>query len=118
VSFTAVAFDFLEPRDVRPFLPTEWPLNEVLLVEQRGDLGDLSVREFLGSTLWVDVQLLAHFDGCSRSEPADVPQGDVGRLVRRDVNALDTGHRSRSVEVRSGGKLLSLVVVCGGDLRR
>jgi hypothetical protein len=94
VPLAAVRLDLLEPGDVARLEPPQRPLDEVLAVEDRRDPGDLVVAELLRPPLRVDVQLGTHLQGRGRPQPTDIPQGDVRRLVRRDVNALDTGHGS------------------------
>src|SRR5579883_212348 len=90
--FAAVALDFLEARDVRTFQAAERPFDQIFLVEQNRDLGNLLVGEFFRPSLWIDLELLTYFQRGRRPDPANVAQGDVGRLIRRNVNALNTGH--------------------------
>src|SRR5256885_1643190 len=59
VPLAAVRLDLLQPGDVARLLPAERPFDQVFPVEQRRDLGDLVVVEFLRAPLRVDVQLLA-----------------------------------------------------------
>src|SRR5207244_2882964 len=92
VAEAAVRADVAQPGDVLLHLAAERALDGVLAVEQRGQPADLFVGEFLGPPLRVDAGLLAQAQGQRRPDAVDVAQRNVGRLVVRNVHALDTRH--------------------------
>ena len=96
VPLATIALDFLEAGDIRRLEAPQRPFNKVIQIQERCDPTDFIVVQFFGATLWINIQLLAHFQCGGWPKPADVPQGNMGRLVWRDVYALNTGHGFRS----------------------
>src|SRR5262245_36785032 len=90
----AVAANVFQPLDVRSLGSAQGPFDQVFPVEDGRDPGDLVVGQFLGPPLRVDAGLVTQPQGKSRPDPSQVAKANVGRLVRRQVNALDTGHGS------------------------
>jgi hypothetical protein len=83
---TAVAGDVLEAVHVREHLPTQRALDDVVVVEMRGDLRDLLVREVLRAGLRPEGEVLDDLLRRRRADPVDVGQRDVEALVVGNVD--------------------------------
>src|SRR5262245_1780100 len=95
MAHAAVATDVFQPFDILLRLPLQRALDdEVLLVEETRDAGEVLVRHLAGLALWVDAGHLAQLTRSRRSDADKVAQRDVGRFVRRNVHAHQTGHCS------------------------
>src|SRR5512135_3263052 len=72
----AVAADVAEPGDALLHLATELPLHDVLVIEQRGELGQLVLGQVAGPLVGIDPRPRAELVGEERPDPVDVAQRD------------------------------------------
>ena len=87
-----VTADILEPGDVLLNLPAEWAFHRVLPVQDACQSTDVVVAELFRPALRVDLGLIAQAQSDGWPHAVDIAQGDVGRLVGRNVNTQDTRH--------------------------
>ena len=92
VPLAAVTLDFFKTLNVAAIETSQGPFDEVFLVDGAGEFGDFVVGEIFGPALGIDPELGAQFERCRRADALEVSQTDMGRFVRRDVDALKTRH--------------------------
>src|SRR5262249_3864364 len=102
----AEAADVAQAGDVLLRLAGQRPLGRVLAVVDVGDPGGLLSGQLLRPAQGGDPRLLAHLQGRRRPDADDVAQGDVRRLVGRQVHTENTRHVGSS----SPGSALALLV--------
>src|SRR5580692_4786987 len=89
---TAVAADVAQAGDVALNRPPQTALDHVIAIQDGSNPGHVVVAELLCFPLRIDAGLIADADGQRRPDSLQITQGNMGRLIRRDVNALNTGH--------------------------
>src|SRR5262249_40411248 len=105
----AVAADLHQPLDVGRALAAEVALHREVRVDVRAQPGDLGVGEVTHLGVLIDAQLAAHLLRGRAADAVDVPEADLGPLLRREVDACDTG---QFLSAPSPG------AACGGDSGR
>ena len=92
MSESPVAANVPQPGNVLLHLATQLPFDQELLVEQIGNPRQIVVAQLAGFALQVQAQLTADLDRRCPADAVQVTQGNVRRLVGRNVDAADTGH--------------------------
>ena len=82
----------LQPRDVLGHLPPQLALDDVVLVQQRRQPGQLVLAQLAGLSLRIDARLVAQLAGDLRAHAVQVRSARtiVGRS--RDVDTQQTRH--------------------------
>src|SRR5262249_9613263 len=92
VAQTTIAADVAQPGDVLEYLPLQRPLDGVFLVEDGRQPADLVVRQLLGTPLRIDARLFADAQRQGRADTVDVTEGNMRRLIARQVHTQNTRH--------------------------
>src|SRR5262245_35509484 len=88
----AVAADITQADDVLLHLATERPLDRVLAVEDAGQTADLVLGKIFRAALRVHFRLGAKLQGRGAANSVNVPQGNMRRLVGRNIHSQNTRH--------------------------
>src|SRR5690606_15918459 len=88
----AIAAEIHQPLDVHRHLAPQIALDHVVAVDRLADLQHLSVGELVHPPLWRNTDLLADLLRELGSDTVNILESDDDALLRRNVNASDTGH--------------------------
>src|SRR5208282_2528290 len=94
-----IAADIAEPRDVLLNLATELALDHVLVVQQRGQLGQVVLCQVAGSLVGIDPGPNAKLFGEEGTNAVNVAQRNYRALVVGNIDTQNTRHPFRSPSI-------------------
>jgi hypothetical protein len=92
MTITSIAANIPEPLNVLRGLTTQCTLDDVILINQSGDLNDLRLGQVTSLSVWVDAGLCQNVVRKLRANAMNIPEGIPDLLLLWDVNACNTWH--------------------------
>src|SRR3990172_9096253 len=96
VAQAPVAAEVHEPLDVHRHLAAQVAFDPVVAVDHLADAHDLVFGELIDPPRFRDTDLFADLPGFRPADPMDIAEADQRPLLRGDIDAGYTGHRTHS----------------------